>query len=147
DMTRRNLSAWEIIKTAARDFGRDDATTHAAGLAFYTALSLSPILVILIAVTGILGSGTQQQLVDYITETVGPGAAQTIHTVVENARERPAAGTLSAVIGFAVLLFSATKVFAELQRSMNRIWNVKTKPGQGIKGVFRKRGLSLGMIL
>src|SRR5690606_1903041 len=54
---------------------------------------------------------------------------------------------LSAVIGFAVLLFSATKVFAELQRSMNRIWNVKTKPGQGIKGVFRKRALSLGMIL
>lgn len=59
-MPRRNLSAWEIIKTAARDFGRDDATTHAAGLAFYTALSLSPILVILIAVTGFLGSGTQQ---------------------------------------------------------------------------------------
>lgn len=143
----QRTSVWKVIKMAAGDFAGDDATTLAAGLAFYTSLSLSPLLMILISVASFLGSETQDKVVERISQTVGPKAGETIRTIVENAQSQPSQGTLSAVLGFAVLLFSATGVFAQLQASMNRIWHVKAKPGQGIKGALRKRLLSLGMIL
>jgi membrane protein len=41
----------------------------------------------------------------------------------------------------------ATGVFNELQDSLNTIWEVKTKPGRGVKNIIRKRLLSFAMIL
>lgn len=42
-----------MIKTAASDFLDDNAMTLAASLAFYSALSLAPLLVILISVASL----------------------------------------------------------------------------------------------
>jgi membrane protein len=59
---------------------------------------------------------------------------------------RPGGGVLAAVVGTAVLLFSATGVFAELQDSMNTIWGVKPKPNHGVRDFVRNRLLSLAMV-
>ena len=50
-------------------------------------------------------------------------------------------------MGFALLLFSATGAFAQMQYSLNAIWDVQPKPGGGLWRWLRKRILSLGMIL
>jgi membrane protein len=53
---------------------------------------------------------------------------------------------VATVISSAVLLFSTTGVFMELQDSMNTIWGVKPKPNQGIRLFIRNRLLSAGMV-
>lgn len=56
-------------------------------------------------------------------------------------------GPLSRIIGIALIIFSATGVFGQLQTALNRAWEVEPDPEQG--GVFSflmKRLLSLGMI-
>ncbi len=136
-----------FIKTSLSDFLRDDAMTRGAALAFYTALSLSPLLVILLSIASFLGEDTQQQLVNQISGLVGPEAASVIDTVIQNVDARPDIGSLSAIIGIATLIFSATGVLASLQNSLNRIWHIEGKPGSGVWNWIRKRLLSFGMIL
>src|SRR5690606_34489340 len=49
--------------------------------------------------------------------------------------------------GLATLLFGASGAFGQLQDALNTIWEVKPKPGQGIKGMVRLRALSFSMVL
>lgn len=121
--------------------------TLAAAVAFYTALSLAPILVVLLWVASVLGPETQQSLVDRITETVGTKAGEVVQTVVTNAAEQPNTASIAGYISIAVALFSATGAFAQLQHALNRIWNVERKPGQGVKGAIGKRLVSLLMLI
>ncbi len=56
--------AWITIKTAARNFGRDNVMILSAALAFFSMLSLAPLLVLLLTITGWLGQDTQQRVVE-----------------------------------------------------------------------------------
>ena len=51
------------------------------------------------------------------------------------------------VISSAVLLVAAMSLFGQLQTSLNTIWGVKAKPGQGIVGILRHRFFSFAMVL
>jgi membrane protein len=63
------------------------------------------------------------------------------------AAQKPAEGTVAAVLGAIALLFGASGVFAQLQDSLNTIWEVQPKPGRGIRGMIRDRFLSFAMVL
>ncbi len=136
-----------LFKTAMLDFIGDNVMTMGAALAFYTALSLSPLLVIIIAVAGLSGPEVQRQIVAKITDMVGPEAGSVIQTVVVSAGREQVAGTISAIIGLALLLFSATGVLAQFQGSLNTIWNIAAKPGLNITHWLVKRVISLGMLI
>jgi membrane protein len=45
-------TAWTIIKRTVKDFMADDAMTLGSALAFYTALSIAPLLVLVLSVAG-----------------------------------------------------------------------------------------------
>ena len=64
-------------------------------------------------------------------------------------RSRPAeAGLLPTLIGIGALLFGATTVFAQMQRSLNQFWDVRSKPTRsGIRNFVTVRLLSLGTVL
>lgn len=130
------------LKTAVSDFGEDQAMTYAAAVAFYMMLSLAPLLVILVTAAGLLGESARGQLTGVIDSQVGPQAAKTVDTVLERASQRHYAGVISLIIGVALLLFSATGVFVQLQSALNRVWDVKAK-GQGVWGWIRTRLASL----
>lgn len=46
-----------------------------------------------------------------------------------------------------IVLVGASGVFGELQSALNRIWEVKPKPGRGIKGIIRDRFFSFAMVM
>jgi len=144
-MNLRN--GYQMIRAAASDFLDDNAMTLAASLAFYSALSLAPLLVILISAASLLGSDRQSRIVAEIETAVGPQAGEAVHEIIQSGEKQQQTGTLATVAGFAVLLFSATGVFAQMQDSLNAIWEVQAKPGQGLWRWLRKRILSLGMLL
>ena len=57
-------------------------------------------------------------------------------------------GAVSKIVGAVILIFSATGVFAQLQRALNQAWEVEPDPeASGWKNFLAKRGLSLGMIV
>ncbi|CAN5376353.1 N/A [soil metagenome] len=138
---------FKILKDSVTDFLNDDAMSLAGALAFYTALSFAPLLIILLSVCGLLGEGTQEQVVRQFERLIGPEAGKAIHLVIDASKEEPQYNSLAGWLGIGILLFSATTVFAQLQSSMNVIWNVTIKPGQGAWGWVRKRILSFGMVV
>jgi len=142
----RNVGA--LLKQTVSQWSADEASRLAASLALYTLLSLAPLLVIAVAVAGLAfgDDAARGQISQQMSAIVGPQAGQSIEGLVANART-PSSGIVSTVVGVVVGLFGASGVFGELQSSLNRIWQVKPKPGRGIKGLIRDRFLSFSMVM
>ena len=138
-----------LLKATAAGWMRDNAMRLSAALSLYTILSLAPLLVITATIVGFALQDTafaREQVTDQITALMGKGVADAINEMMVKSGGKGDAGTLAAVLSTAVLLFSATGVFVELQDSMNTIWGVKPKPNQGLRDFVRHRLLSLGMV-
>jgi membrane protein len=138
----------EIVKETAKDWSADNATRLAASLAYYTVLSIAPMLVLAVSVAGLVygEEAARGQIADQISGVVGPQAGQAIQTVLTHANE-PGEGVFSSIVGVVVLLFGASGVFGELQASLNEIWKVAPKPGRGFWGVVQQRFFSFAMVL
>lgn len=139
-------------KQSVKHFGEDRASTMAAAIAFYTALSFPPLVMLMVTIGGFLGEETQTNLISYFKSNVGPQAAKMADAVVQQQQAQPQGQSiLRTIVSVALLLFAASVIFAQLQAALNWIWGVKaTKKGGGLRGVWtmiRKRLLSMGMIL
>jgi membrane protein len=136
------------VKETASDWQDDKAATLAAALAYYTLLSIAPLIVLAVAVVGLAfgEDAARGQISEQIGGLVGAQASEAIEAIARNARA-PEAGVVSTAIGIVVLLFGASGVFGELQTSLNTIWEVEPKPGRGIKGLIKDRFFSFTMVL
>ena len=150
--------SFAAIKEAFSDFLADDALTQAAAVAYYTALSFAPLLVLTVIVVGsVMGDATKQKMVDEMQKLMGPGAGDAVTQILEaqeneekgNPASKIAGGgfdIFTGVFGLAALIYSASGVFAQLQAAMNTIWDVEPKPGAGLWDWLRKRLLSMGVV-
>jgi len=137
---------YQLLKRTCEEFLHDDIMALSAALAFYSALSMAPLLVILIWAAGFMGDEMQAGLVRELVKLIGEEGGQAIDVIVTNARQHPDLGSIAGLISIGVLLFSATTVFGHLQHSLNVIWDVEAKPGKGVVQWFRKRSMSLGLV-
>src|SRR5204862_259606 len=77
------------------------------------------------------------RLDDQIRGLLGANAAHAIQELVQNAQANSSTGMVATILSIAALIFGATGVFGELQDSLNTIWEVKPKPGRGLRGILR----------
>jgi membrane protein len=143
-------ASWLIIKEAAWEAFDHDVMSHAAGIAFYTALGLAPTVLLFLAITGFMNGVAKQSLVNEVGELVGKEAADGVELVIENAEKndpQKKSSIFSTIIGIVTFLFSASGVFAQLQLALNTVWNVMPRPGAGVWDWVRKRLISMGMVL
>ena len=114
-----------IFQQACSEWIADNATRLGASIAFYTLLSLAPLIVIVVGI-GAYFYGTeaaQGRLASEIQGMAGPEVARTIHQIIIGAYQ-PAASLLVTLLGLATLAFGASSVFVELHDAVNTIWNV-----------------------
>lgn len=137
-----------LLKQTFVEWQEDKASRLAAALSYYTAFSLAPLLIIVIAIVALVfgQDAAQGEIVAQLKGLVGKEGAQAIQTMIENSR-KPAEGTIATIISVAILLFGATNVFTQLQESLNTIWEVAPKPGRGVKGIIKDRFPSFAMVL
>lgn len=140
--------AWNVLKETFAEWSEDNASRLAASLAFYTLLSLAPLVVLAVAVAGWFygEEAARGQIAGELGNLVGPQGAEGIQAVVENARA-PETGLISSLFGIAVLLFGASGVFIELRTAINEIWDVETKKSAGIRGLVMERLFSFSLVL
>jgi membrane protein len=77
---------------------------------------------------------------------MGQDTAEMIHSMIEKAGETKA-GIISTIIAIVTILFGATGVFFELQKSLNQIWDVKADPDMGFMQTLKVRLFSFGLIM
>jgi membrane protein len=139
------------LKELAREYWANRPMELAAALSYYTLLSLAPLVLMTVAVAGLVfeRATVERRIVTEMGLLIGSEGSEVVQTVLRHARD-PAKGTLSVVIGTAVLLLGATTVFAQLQSSLNRIWKVE-ESSHGSAGMLwlfvKERLLSLAMVL
>lgn len=142
---------WKNVRSFAgellNNFNRHQILTLSAALAFYTALSLAPLLLITLSVVGLLGGKSQAHLLEQIRSVLGNPASSAVTTIINSAQQRPHLGSLAGIIGIVILLFSASSVFAQLQFSLNTIWDCPTQNSTGWWILIRRRLLSIGMVI
>lgn len=141
-------SIWSLLRQTFADWSEDKAPQLGAALAFYTALSIAPLLVLALAAAGAVfgAEAARGQIAEQMEQLVGEAGSQAIEDMIASARE-PKAGTMAAVLGVITLLFGASGVFGQLQDALNTIWEVKPKPGRGFFGVIRDRFVSVAMVM
>jgi membrane protein len=146
-MNRKSL--WQFLKDVFTQWIEDEPFLLASSLSYYTLFSLAPLLVIAIAVAGLVfgREAAQNQIVETIGGMIGPESAKAIQGMIENASNKPKTGMMSTVLGAVALLFGAGGVVGQLQTSLNKIWGVVPKPGQGVWGLIRQRFISFAMVL
>ncbi|HET6344604.1 MAG TPA: YhjD/YihY/BrkB family envelope integrity protein, partial [Myxococcota bacterium] len=139
---------WDMVKATFSKWNDDKASSLAAALAFYTMLSLGPLLVVVIAVAGLVfgRDAVQHEVMGQVRDLVGPMAAETVQSMIEHA-STPQNGWMATLLGIGTLLFGATGVFAALQDAMDTVWNVAPRPDAGLELVLKQRLLSFAMVL
>ena len=95
----------------------------AASLAFYSIFSLSPLVMVAIALGAIfLGEQVARATTsEKIRTLMGPQEADALMSFVNNAMRLNQRVTITAV-GVAIIAWAATRVFMELRGAMNDIW-------------------------
>ncbi|MCC5827513.1 YihY/virulence factor BrkB family protein [Alkalimonas sp.] len=138
-----------IFAAAVRNWLDSQAFIYAAALAFFTVFSIAPILVVVVALVGFfLGqSVVQGQLFEQLEGTLGPEAAGVVQTAVVNS-QIDQSGIWPALIGIVATIVGATTVFAQMQQSLNQIWDVAPRPTRNnLWGFIKSRLLSMTIIL
>ncbi len=116
-------------------FVASNTTTWAASLAFFTALSLAPLLVLFVTLSAQFSPSLQQKFVSEASMVVGYEAGETIKVIIDNAKERKDLSSISGFFGIITLLLSASFIFGELRAALNQMFDIKIAPSQQT-GIF-----------
>ena len=137
-----------LLQETFKEWQADKASRIAAALAYYTVFSLSPMLVIAIAIAGAFfgQQAAQDQIVEQLTGLVGEDGVKPVMMALNNISQPKIRGVAS-LISIGVLLPGASGIFAQLQDALNTVWKVKPQPGQGAALFIRKRISSFLMVL
>ena len=142
---------WHATLRALQDWWNDNCLRLAASLAYYTALSLAPLVLLIVGVVGLVLDRQQvgAQISVQLEGLIGPAGRELVTSILT--ATNPQGGTVATIIGLATLLIGATAVFGELQATLNLIWEVQPAPTNGvwagIWALLRDRIFSLTLVL
>ncbi len=139
---------WSLLRQTMSAWSEHEAPRQGAALAFYTILSLAPLVILVISMVAFVFGHTEaeNQLLSQVESMVGQQGSDTVKEMLKQA-QKPASGIVASIIGIITLLIGASGVFGELQSALNKIWNVRTANGSGAWGVIQERFFSFGMVL
>jgi len=131
-----------------KGFSDDNILKLSGSLAYFTVFSIGPMLIIMIFFADIFygREAIEGTVYGQIKGFVGEAAATQIQEIIKNASLSGKSVT-TAIIGFIALLIGATTVFAEIQDSINTIWNLKPKPKKGWLKMLVNRLLSFSVVV
>ncbi|MBU0858851.1 MAG: YihY/virulence factor BrkB family protein [Alphaproteobacteria bacterium] len=138
----------KIFTAAFKRWLAYDPFTYSASAAYYAVLSMPGLLMTIIAMAALVldRSSVEYEVLHYIRDVMGADAARTTHKIVESVQGADQdMGTMLA--GTAVLLFGATGLFVQLQRSLNHIWDIQVKKKIGVLTFLRYRATAFGVMV
>ena len=127
----------------------DDAFPLAGALAYYSLLSMAPLLLVAVALAGVFFADgrVHMQLIEQMRRLIGEEGAALTETVIANTGSEQRS-TWSLGVGALLTLVGASTVFAQLQYALNRVWRVKAAPrAELIMQFLKHRILSFALVL
>lgn len=148
-------SMWHITVKGIRSFLREifrrfsahNSSRMGAALSYYALFSLSPLLVIVVGIVGIVFGTTEAEsaVLSEASVFLGPDGEQLLSAFLRE-KSAPASGIIAASVGFLLLLAGAGSVFRELKSALNTIFEIPEKK-TGFWGFLRANLLTFGMVV
>ncbi|MCE7992147.1 MAG: YihY/virulence factor BrkB family protein [Roseivirga sp.] len=123
----------QVLKNTFSHFSESEASQKAAALAYYTVFSMLPMIVIIISVLGAFWGkqAVAGEIYLQLKDILGDTASLQIQEVVKNQHVHYNS-SITCIIGFVTLFFSASGMFNQVHTSFNGIWNIKERPKNGV---------------
>ncbi|MCG7205438.1 YihY/virulence factor BrkB family protein [Streptomyces arenae] len=123
--TKLPKRAWSaVLKGALREFQDDELADRAAALTYYGVLSLFPALLVLVSLLGITGKSATDTVLANIRK-FAPGSARDIITqAVEQLQSNAGVGSIMALVGIVLAVWSASGYVAAFIRSANAVYDM-----------------------
>jgi membrane protein len=139
-------TAWKMLKDTVLAFISDEALSRGAAIAFYTVISIAPVLLIVIAIAGLAfgRDAAQNAITEQLSGLMGQQTAEVLQTAVASAASK-SSGVVATIIGIITLMVTASGVFGEMQTALNVIWKAKPE-GTTVSRLIRARAASLGLV-
>jgi membrane protein len=122
----------------------------ASAVAFSSLLSIAPMLFIALGVASVAVGDAHASVQHDLARWIGADGAETVFALLERTSLHRHSGAAS-VIGGIVLLYAATRLFSQMKRALNHMWDVHSKSGRGARGKawkqLRKRGIALLLVV
>ena len=150
---RSSGELWRLIRDAAYAWSADRAPRKGAALAYYTAFSLAPILVITIYVAGAFfgRSAARGEIYLQLRALLGSEAARAVQAMIADAARPGHHGRLATLLGLLTLIIGSTTALAELKDGLDQIWGARAREsdsfGHYIWRFLCTRLLSISLIL
>jgi membrane protein len=138
-----------VLKTAFKGWWAKDPFKESAVIAYYAIFSLPGLMVVIVTIAGyVFGEeAVRGQIAAQITSTLGADTAQQIQDIIAKATASKKS-VLASIVGVITILVGATGVFAQFQKSINTIWEVKAdETKSGILSLLKVRLFSFGLIV
>lgn len=141
-------SIFKFIKQVFSEYIADNVLKYSASLAYYTILSIAPLLIIILYITGLLfgQEAIRGEVFGQLKDLVGASAALDLQTAIQNIHMSKG-NILATVLGGVILFVGATGIFGEMQDSLNKIWGLKTKSRRVWWKLFVDRAISFSLIV
>ncbi|MFE9995073.1 YihY/virulence factor BrkB family protein [Streptomyces avermitilis] len=113
-----------VLKGSLREFKDDELTDRAAALTYYGVLALFPALLVLVSLLGITGKSTTDKVLANV-QKLAPGSARDIITrAVEQLQNNAGTGSVVAIIGLVLAVWSASGYVAAFIRASNAVYDM-----------------------
>lgn len=138
-----------LLKRTSKKWYNRDPFRESSIIAYYAIFSLPGLLMVIISIGGYFlePEAVSGRLHEEISKVMGTDTADMIEEMVAMA-SKTRDSWFATTIGIATILIGATGVFAQIQKSLNIIWEVKASTSKsGIWVYLKTRLFSLGLIL
>jgi membrane protein len=145
-LKRSMARTWRIVKETFNGFIDDEALSRGAAIAFYTATSIAPVLLIAIAIAAVFfgEDAARNAITAQLSGLMGEQTARLLQTAIASASQTSSGG-VATMVGLVTLILTASGAFGEMQSALNVIW--KAKPtGTTFSRLIRARVISLGLV-
>lgn len=140
---------FRVIKNATKGWNDKDPFRQSAVIAYYAIFSLPGLLVVIITLAGYFFGREEvnNRILEQFSSTMGTNTAEQVQNIITQASEAKKT-VFATIIGVATILFGATGMFAQFQKSLNIIWEVEPDTSKsGILTLLKVRLFSFGLIV
>lgn len=135
------------LKAFLHRINRHNLFLLSSSIAYYAALSIAPLLLILLGLAALVGEDIQLKILEQVS-FIAPEVSQTLQLIFDNLKDRVDIGSLSGILGLGFLLFLASFVFMQIRYSLDIIWgdHDPLKPMSFLQAI-KERGMLMLVVI
>lgn len=120
----RGRQWWAVLRGTAKEFTDDELSDRAAALTYFGVLAVFPALLVLVSLLGVAGESTTAKVLDNLRKLAPGSARDVISDAVVQLQGRSGVGSLLAIVGLVVALWSVSGYVAAFIRASNAVYDV-----------------------